>query len=536
MKKGRILLPNQLFSFKYIPEPKKFVVVSDHMWFTHEKPFNTTTLVHKFISSHAYANVNNVKYFWVGEHTPIRKSNVQGPFTQACKYLKSLGVNIVHIFDPIDQPLVQSIQRICKREKIELGIDDTPAFLETNKDLDEYLKEHPPKKIKGIRSYSHTPFYKWQRTRLNLLMTKDGKPIGGKLTYDTENRDPFPKDLTTDPSFVKPLPLPKGISIKDVNTIVKYVHTEFKDNPGTISGTIKSTKDLGAVNMYPMNNSQAISHLKTFLKKSLPNFGKYEDAIHPNITYGYHSVLSSSLNNGLLTPSQVLDEIKKIITTHSKKLNGDFLASIEGFIRQIFGWRSYCRLIYREERDVMMRSNYLKHTKRLPKSWFRNEEITTKIPWLDTMFKNSYSHAYAHHIVRLMVFSQWFLLMRIHPRDVLDWFWSVVSIDAYEWVMVPNVLGMGQYADGGIMMTRPYVSSSTYLEKMSRKTLKGDVKIGKKEYTWQDVWRALYYDFLMNQEKRLGNMYAYSSSYARLRKTSETQKKEWKAISKKYRK
>jgi deoxyribodipyrimidine photolyase-related protein len=526
--KGRILLPNQLFSKECIKEPKDLVVVSDHMWFTHEKTFNKVTLFHKFISTLAYAKEHKYSRFWVGD------SSRTGPFTRACKHLKKEGVTEICMFDPIDKPLLQSIRSICKRQKLKLTIEYTPAFLETHEDLNTFLKKHPPSKKKGVRTYSHNTFYKWQRERLDLLMTKDKKPIGGKLTYDTQNREPFPKSITSDPTPIKPLPLPSGVSASETKSIADYILKEFKHNPGSLPPNGSGSKE---ARMYPMNRIQALRRLQTFIKKTLSNFGPYEDAIHPNIHYGYHSVLSSCLNNGLLTPKDVLLEIKKRIKyIGSTKLKGSMLPSIEGFIRQVFGWRSYTRLVYREERERIMRSNHLRHTKRLPRSWFKNIEINTNIPWLTKMFEDSYEKAYAHHIIRLMVFSQWFLLNRIHPRDVLDWFWSVVSIDAYEWVMVPNVLGMGQYADGGIMMTRPYVSSSTYLEKMSRNTLKGNVVLNKKEYSWQDVWRALYYDFLMNQEKRLGKMYAYSSSYAYLKKASVKQKKEWKDLAKKYRK
>lgn len=530
--KGRILLTNQLFSSTYITEPSERVVVSDHMWLTDEKPFNKTTLIHRFVSAKLYANQNHYTRFWVGD----KEKEKGGPFTRACRYLKKKGVTEILLFDPIDKPLIQSITSICKKESLTLTIEDTPAFLETHADLDQFLKENPPKKSGGIRSYSHNPFYKWQRKRLSLLMNPDGTFVGGKLTFDTDNREPFPKNITKDPTIVKPLPLPTK-SRGDIHQIISFVGKRYRHNPGTLpregggSGSGSGSGVIGNAGLYPLTNSQALRRLKMFLKKMLPDFGPYEDAIHPNITYGFHSVLSSSLNNGLLTPDTILKEIKKIKTGKGREL-----ASIEGFIRQVFGWRSYCRLVYREERDTMMRSNYLKHTTRLPKSWFRNEDITTKIPWLDTMFQEAYDKAYAHHIIRLMVFSQWFLLMRIHPRDVLDWFWSVVSIDAYEWVMVPNVLGMGQYADGGIMMTRPYVSSASYLEKMSRNTLKGNVILGKTTVDWREVWKAMYYDFLIHQKSKIGKMYAYSSSYARLRNVKDSQIKEWKQLSKKYRK
>lgn len=522
---GRILLTHQLFHKKYIKESPEVVVVSDHMWLTDEKNFNKTTLFHRFISSLAYARRYEYHRCWVGD------KGKSGPFTRACRFLKSKGVKNVRIFDPIDVPLRRSIQNICSRESMNVVFDDTPAFMETHADLDSFLKEKPPRKTKSIRKYSHNPFYKWQRARLGILVSKDGSPLGGRLTYDTENRKPFPKGLDKDPStIVNPLPLPEGVSKEDLDTIRNLIYKKYKTNPGNLP-----ENGLGSAGLYPMTNRQAMDRLQGFLKSMLPKFGPYEDAIHPNITYGYHSVLSSSLNNGLITPEEILNTMRKGVLKKQGELKGELLASVEGFIRQVFGWRSYTRMVYREERETMMRSNHLRHSRRLPKSWFRDSPITTKIPWLDSLFNESYDKAYSHHIIRLMVFSQWFLLMKIHPRDVLDWFWSVVSIDAYEWVMVPNVLGMGQFADGGMMMTRPYVSSSSYLDTMSRKTLKGSVIIGRKLIPWQDVWRALYYDFLIHHEKRLGKQYAYSSTYARIRKTSAAQIKEWKTTAKQYR-
>jgi deoxyribodipyrimidine photolyase-related protein len=281
---------------------------------------------------------------------------------------------------------------------------------------------------------------------------------------------------------------------------------------------------------YPLTREVALGRLNTFFKEMLPKFGPYEDAFrHENVPYGYHSVLSSSLNNGLLTPDDVIGKIRE----YSRKLPGKFLASLEGFTRQVIGWRSYTRMVYREERDTMVKRNYLGHSKRLGKDWFRGESPpTTGIDWLDTLFRDATERAYAHHIVRLMVFSQWFLLMRIRPLDVLDWFWSVVSIDAYEWVMVPNVLGMGQFADGGMMMRRPYVSASAYLKRMSGNTLpkshKTDDTVG-----WDTKWDALYYSFLMDHEARLEKIYAYSRSYAYMRKAPKEKQDEWKEISRK---
>lgn len=536
-KEGRILLTHQLFPKASVPEPASRVVVADHMWLTDEKPFNKLTLLHRFITSSQYAAEHGYHRCWIGDHP-------RGPFTAACRLLKKQGCNVVRMFDPVDQPLDKSIRRICKRQGLHLVIEDTPAFTETHAQLDAFLKEHPPSKRKtpdgktSVNGYNHDTFYKWNRTRLGLLMTKGGKkPLGEKWTYDTENREPFPKSLKDDPTTLVTAKTVaeagSGLSSQfikeEVPRILRFIKEKYNSNPGVLDYDNPASAIVRAAR-YPLTRKDALGRLDAFFKKMLPKFGPYEDAFrHKSVPYGYHSVLSSSLNNGLLTPDDVTGKIREV----SGKVRGKHLASLEGFTRQVIGWRAYTRMVYREERNTMVKRNYLKHTKRLGKGWFTGEAPpSTGIDWLDGMFRDATERAYAHHIVRLMVFSQWFLLMRIQPLDVLDWFWSVVSIDAYEWVMVPNVLGMGQFADGGMMMRRPYVSASAYLKRMSGNTLPKKDTV-KDSLNWDTAWDALYYAFLMDHESRLGKIYAYSRSYAYIKKAPKEKQTEWKMIAKK---
>jgi deoxyribodipyrimidine photolyase-related protein len=528
-KEGRILLTHQLFPREKIPESNKYVVVSDHMWLTDEKPFNKLTLLHRFISSEEYANVHGFHRSWIGNYP-------KGPFSRACRLLKKQGVKTVKIFDPIEIPLLRSIRKLCKRERLHLIVEETPAFLETYADLDNYLKLHPakkrntPDKKSKVNGYNHDTFYKWNRQKLDLLMEKDKKtPIGGKWTYDTENRKPFPKKLKEDPTELI-TGSKTGLSsttTKMIPQIVNFIEKRYGENPGSLDNPVKR------VARYPLTRKKALERINLFFSKMLPGFGPYEDAFrHENIPYGYHSVLSSSLNNGLITPDDIIRKIKEL-PLNTVKRN---IASIEGFARQVIGWRSYTRLVYRKERNTMLRSNYLNHTRKLPSGWFTGDSPpTTGIDWLDILFKDATERAYSHHIIRLMVFSQWFLLNRFRPIDVMNWFWSVVSIDAYEWVMVPNVMGMGQFADGGIMMRRPYVSSAAYLKKMSGNTLpKNKVELKTTE-NWEDVWTSLYYSFLMDHEDHLGKIYAYSRSYAYAKKKDTETKTRWSTLSKEYR-
>jgi deoxyribodipyrimidine photolyase-related protein len=543
MEAYRILLPHQLFPRERIPEPKERVYVVDHEWLLEELPLNKLTLFHRLVSAGAYAR----------EHSFHRAELRTGDtFLKVCQRIRREGGRELHMFDPLDAPLRRSIELACRRVKgLSLVFEDTPAFAETHEDLDRFLKEHPPKKRGGICRYSHAVFYQWQRRRLNLLMTPAGAPVGGKWTYDVENREPFPSSLTRDPpgapltkSGALPLPSSKIMSPATIKEIYDYIQTKFSKNPGVLPDTPEGTFKLAGA-LYPLTRKAALLRLQRFMKRMLPEFGPYEDAFRVGVSFGYHSVLSSSLNNGLLTPDDVIKAIKK----HRTPSSGSLLASLEGFTRQVIGWRSYTRLVYREEREVMLRSNYLGNRRRLSREWFQGEAPpSVGMEWMDALLRDAYRVGYAHHIVRLMVFSNWFLLMGYHPRDVLRWFSSVVSIDAYEWVMVPNVMGMGQFADGGIMMQRPYVSASAYLNamggvspmtsstgnqgspedarKMERRGLGGT--------RGPPPWDALYYSFLMRHEGKLGKMYAYSRSYAYLRKVPATKKAEWREVAKEY--
>ena len=237
-KEGRILLTHQLFPRDKIPEPASHVVVADHMWLTDDKPFNKLTLFHRFVTSSQHASEHGYHRCWLGDHP-------RGPFTAACRLLKKQGCRVIKMFDPVDQPLVRSINRICKRQRLRLILEDTPAFSETHEELDSFPKKHPPTNRKtpdgkqSVRGYNHDTFYKWNRTRLGLLMTIGGKkPLGGKWTYDTENRDPFPKTLKDDPTTLVTVKARSGLSSqfikKEVPRILRFIDKRYATNPGML--------------------------------------------------------------------------------------------------------------------------------------------------------------------------------------------------------------------------------------------------------------------------------------------------------------
>lgn len=393
------------------------------------------------------------------------------------EYLKSLSYNVEYItnqyadelyaklesataYDPVDHGVRKKLKSISN-----LTILPTPYFLTSIEQLNEFKILTP--------TYSHdTSFYRWQRKRLNILMESDGVTPIGKWTYDTENREKFPIDI------VEPVTYPTPTDQYRIDAIAR-VKKEFPSNYGSLDYFI-----------YPINHEEARQQLKIFIDNKFKNFGKYQDGSSKDIAFGYHSVISSSLNIGLLTPQYVLDTVMSAMTTHKIPI-----ASVEGFIRQLIGWREYCRLLYEFEGEKMTQMNYFNNQNSLSSVWWEGK--TTLKP-IDNIIARVNKYAYAHHIERLMYLSSVMLMCMIHPKYVYKWFMELVSIDAYDWVMTPNIYGMGSYADGGMMMSRPYFSSIAYVEKMS------DHQVDKPT---QELWNALYYNFIATNQTQLRKNY-----------------------------
>jgi deoxyribodipyrimidine photolyase-related protein len=341
----------------------------------------------------------------------------------------------------------------------------------------------------GTRKYWMNDFYIWQRKRLNILIDVDNKPVGGKWSYDTENRKKLPKDIS----------IPKTFEIKDneyIREAREYVEQYFPDNFGEIDKF-----------WCPIDFQGAKAHLREFLHTRLELFGPYEDAITTQSDSVFHSTISPLLNNGLLTPDYVIQETLNFI--NKNKFN---LASAEGFIRQIIGWREYIRALYVLEGRKIRTSNYFGSNRAMPKAMWT---ATTGIEPLDYHIKVLAEYAYTHHIPRLMLFGNYLNLCQIQPDAVYSWFMEMY-IDAYDWVMVPNVYSMTLYADGGLLTTKPYIASSNYILKMS------DFKKGE----WSLILDDLFWNFVgknfdkLQKEGRLGFIGVQYSKMTDIKKQS----------------
>ncbi len=358
----------------------------------------------------------------------------------------------IHYIDPVDIKLEKELIEYAEKRDIKLVWHETPGFLSSKEWIIQELDTTKKK-------YNHAKFYISQRKRLKILLEPDGSPTGKKWSFDTENRKKLPKGITF-PAWPQ---LGKS-AIRD--EAHEYINKNFPDNPGELEN-----------NRYPTTRLEAKKWLTFFLKQRLDLFGQYEDAIDSNEQLLFHSLLSPLLNCGLLMPDEVIQR-----TLDYAKEKTVPLASLEGFIRQIIGWREFIRGIYIVAGQEQRTSRFFKHNHALPLSFW---QATTGIEPIDITIKKVLQTAYCHHIERLMILSNFMLLTETNPDEVYRWFMELF-IDAYDWVMVPNIYGMGQYADGGRMITKPYISGSNYFLKMSNY----------KKGTWSDLWDALYWNFI----------------------------------------
>ena len=370
--------------------------------------------------------------------------------------LANQGTQQIRIIDPTDTYLSQHIRSSCRTHQIELNQIESPLFLNTTEQNKTFFKSTKKK-------FHQSVFYKEQRLSKKILLNKDQQPIGDKWTFDTENRKKYPKGRTP-PSVQFPTPNDQH------NEAVHYVVTHFPDAPGQLQSDP----------LYPNTHTQAIAWLEQFLHHRFEEFGAYEDAIVQHQPILHHSLLSPLINTGLLQPQQVIDALLHYAHTHSIPIN-----STEGIIRQLIGWREFIRGVYESKGSEERTRNFWNFSRPMPTTFYT---ATTGIEPVDDAIRTVLKTGYCHHIERLMVLGNFMLLCEIDPNEVYRWFMELF-IDAYDWVMVPNVYGMSQFADGGLMSTKPYISSSNYILKMSNYT-KGD---------WQATWDGLFWRFMNNQ-------------------------------------
>jgi deoxyribodipyrimidine photolyase-related protein len=383
--------------------------------------------------------------------------------------LRTEGFDDFHCCAVVDFLLEKRLRRASDQLGLKLRFHDTPMFLSPPEMLEE--------EFGGSRRPFMARFYERQRKRMGLLLDAEGSPLGGKWSHDAQNRKPMPRKGLAVP------PDPSAAVTAETREAILYVRARFPDTHG-------SGRELA----YPVSHAAAERWFEEFLGQRLQLFGDYEDAISHRERVLFHSVLTPMLNTGLLTPGKIIARTLEFAGENKVPFH-----CLEGFVRQIAGWREFVRGAYEHVGVPCRNGNFWGfEDKAIPEAFYT---ASTGIEPIDLVIRRVLDHGWCHHIERLMILGNFMLLCGFHPRRVYEWFMELF-VDAYDWVMVPNVFGMSQFADGGIFTTKPYISGSNYVRKMS------DFPKGE----WCAIWDGLFWSFIKANEKffrsqhRLGMM------------------------------
>ena len=447
MNEVALIFPHQLFKqHPAVPLVRRAYLIEEYLFFSqyrfHKQKLTFHRATMKFYEQYLKSRGIEVSYI----ESEVSESDIRN-------LLPELRVDGIHVADPVDNYLMRRLTEGCQQARISLTCHPSPGFLNT---LDELSSFFSPTKKK----FFQTEFYINERKKRRILLDQAEQPIGGKWTFDAENRKKYPRGLHP--------PAVQFPSADDYFEEAKqYVAKNYPTNPGYLNETP----------LYPLDFQSSNDWLRQFMEHRFSHFGDYEDAIVSKESILNHSVLSPLINVGLITPEEVIKELLGYASQHNISIN-----NTEGIIRQLIGWREFIRGVYEVKGTAERTRNFWEFTRKIPASFYTG---TTGIEPVDMTIKKLLKTGYNHHIERLMVLGNFMVLCEFDPDEVYRWFMELY-IDAYDWVMVPNVYGMSQFADGGMMSTKPYISGSNYLLKMS------DYKKG----PWTQIWDGLFWRFM----------------------------------------
>ncbi len=448
-----IILGNQLFPLNELNNFKdyQFFMAEDYHLCTYEKHHK-----HKIIlfltAMRKYADALKNKKFSLKYYFLNKKNSILSYEDKIKNFIKGTKITNIKMYEIEDKFFEKRIIDFCTHNKLTITFIQSPMFYNSREDFQKYLS-------KSKKPFMAT-FYKQQRIEKNILIL-DGNPIGEKWSFDEENRKKIPESLII-PSQLK---FKEDTIIKDVKKLVNIL---FAKHPGGTENFWLGT-----------SREDALKALDLFIKEKIKNFGHYEDAVKKSSPFLFHSILSPYINLGLITPKEV---VNKLLTANKKK--NIPINSLEGFIRQVIGWREFMRGIYQNFSDRLEKTNYFNQKRKLTDDWYNG---TTGIDPIDDAIHDVLKYGYTHHIVRLMHLSNVMNLSQLHPNEIYKWFMEMF-VDSSDWVMSPNVYGMGTFSDGGIFSTKPYICGSNYIIKMSNY----------KKGNWSDIVDGLYWNFIHN--------------------------------------
>ena len=448
-----IIFPNQIFeNSKLLDESSKIFLIEEYLFFNQFNFHKQKILFHRMTMKSYEKFLKKKKLDVVYIDSTENISDIR-------EFIRNLDKKIqsIKIYDPVDNWLSRRINDSCEEKNIKIENYNNPLFINNNEDLEIFFRSDKKK-------FFQTSFYKKQRVKLDIMMIGD-KPEGGKWTYDDQNREKYPKN-----KIPPEIDYPKKDD--NYNEALNYLNNNYKNNYGLIDDE----------NIYPYNFQLAKKWLDDFFITRFYEFGPYEDAVVKEKSILNHSVLSPLLNTGLINPKEL---IKRTINYHYE--NKIPINSTEGFIRQIIGWREFIRGVYVCKGTEERNKNFWNFSRKIPNSFY---SANTGIDPIDDTINKINKSGYANHIERLMIIGNFMLLCEFDPNEVYRWFMELF-IDSYDWVMVPNVYGMSQFGDGGLMSTKPYISGSSYILKMSNYK-RGD---------WCMIWDSLFWNFIDKQRE-----------------------------------
>ncbi|MFI8378701.1 cryptochrome/photolyase family protein [Leeuwenhoekiella sp. NPDC079379] len=391
---------------------------------------------------------------------------------------------------PDEYRLDQQLTKIASELSIESEAFNTEHFLTSRTDLEQFFK--------GKKTFTMEYFYRDMRKKYSILMITGKDPEGGKWNFDQSNRNKWKGEPE--------IPNERGFR-KDVSQTVKRITKAEVKTLGTVEETNFN---------WPTSRPDALSVLNYFCENLLKYFGDYQDAMAPNEAYLFHSRLSFALNSKLLDPLEVIEKVIEHWREHKDDID---ISQVEGFVRQILGWREYMRGIYWMKMPEYATKNKLDNQNKLPDFYWTAD---TKMNCLHHSIKQSLDHAYAHHIQRLMITGNYALLTQTHPDEVDAWYLGIY-IDAIEWVEITNTRGMSQFADGGIVATKPYISSGSYINKMSTYCKDCHYNVNLKTEDDACPFNSLYWNFLSKKKEHFAENFRMKMMLRLLEKIEPTE-------------
>ena len=447
-----LLLGNQLFDPKILKDQgcNRVFMAEDYGLCTYEKHHKLKIYLYlcamREYKDELQRNGIQVDYFSLEART-----DKQTYIEFFINFLNKEKIDRINIFEIENKFFEKKVLTSLEGAGVEYDLSATPMFLFSRKEFDSLYGKN--------KTFRLGNFYKVGRKKFNILVDNEGNPLDGRWSFDEENRKKIPAN-TNIPE------LPKFAPSKYHDAVETLVEKHFFEHPG-------STKNV----WFPVTRLKAVELLDDFLIQRLENFGAYEDAMLKDRNFLFHSCISALLNIGLITPDLVIEKALDLFKQKKAPLN-----SIEGFVRQILGWREFVRGIYQLRGAKQKKSNFWGHQRKLSQSWY--DGSTGLLP-LDDCINTAVKDGYSHHIPRLMVICNLMNMCEIDPQYTYKWFMEMY-IDASDWVMIPNVFGMATYSDGGLMSTKPYTCSSNYILKMSNY----------ERGAWCDVIDGLYWRFI----------------------------------------